>query len=67
MLAQQTKESAADTMCPPPMENGVKMLQHKAWYTLSCLQKYLSFQYEPSKRLPVPSQQLEQSLKYVQS
>ena len=25
-----------------------------------CLQKCLSFQYEPSKRLPIPSQQLEQ-------
>ena len=31
----------------------------------SCLQKCLPFQYEPSKRLPVQSQQLEQSLKYV--
>ena len=30
--------------------------QYKAWYTL---QKCLSFQYEPGRRLPVQSQQLE--------
>ena len=40
---------------------------HNAWYARSCLQKCLPFQYEPSKRLPVQSQQLEQSLKYVYS
>ena len=32
------------------------ILQHNAWYTL---QKCLSFQYEPGRRLPVQSQQLE--------
>ena len=40
---------------------------HNAWYARSCLQKYLPFQYEPSKRLTVQSQQLEQSLKHVYS
>ena len=32
-----------------------------------CLQKYLPFQYEQGKHLPVKSEQLEQSLKYVYS
>ena len=32
------------------------MLQYNAWYTLK---NCLSFQYEPGKGLPVPSQQLE--------
>ena len=36
-------------------------------YTQSCLQNCLSFQYEPSKGLPVQIQRLEQSLKYAQS
>ena len=40
---------------------------HNAWYAWSCLQKYLPFQYEPSKRLSVQSQQLELSSKYVYS
>ena len=35
------------------------ILQHNAWYTRSCLIKCLSFEYEPGKRLPVQSQQLE--------
>ena len=44
-----------------------KVLEHNVWYARSCLQKYLSFQNEPSKFLPVQSQQLEQSLQYVHS
>ena len=43
------------------------MLQPKAGYTWSSLQKSLSFQYEPSKRLPVQSQQLQENEKYVHS
>ena len=45
----------------------LKILQHKAWYTQSCLQKCLSFQYVPSRRLPVQYQKLEQSVKHVYS
>ena len=37
----------------------VNKFQHNAWYTQSCLQKCLSFQYKPGKRLLVQSQQLE--------
>ena len=38
---------------------------HLKWYVAHdmpefCLQKCLSFQYEPCKHLPIPSQQLEQ-------
>ena len=43
------------------------MLQQNASYARSCLQKSLTFQYELNKRLPIQSQQLEQSLKYVHS
>ena len=39
--------------------------QHNAWYTLSYFQNCLYFQNEPSKRLPVQSQQLEQSMKHI--
>ena len=38
-----------------------KILQHYAWYAQSCLQKCLTFHYEPNKRLPVQNQQSEQS------
>ena len=32
---------------------------YNEWYTQSCLQKCLSFQYEPNKGLPVQIQLLE--------
>ena len=42
----------------------VKILQNNAWYTQSCLQECLPFQYEPNKCLPIQTQQIEQSVKY---
>ena len=44
----------------------IKIPQHDTWYARSCLQKCFSFQNEPSKRLPVQSQQLEQILSFDQ-
>ena len=45
----------------------LKILQHNAGYIRHYFPKCLSFQYEHGKRLPVQSQQLEQSLKYLHS
>ena len=41
-----------------------KLCSHLKYYNIT---HGLFFQYEPNKRLPVQSQQLKQSLKYVHS